>query len=174
VRRHVCVCAPVRKECCEPCDFCLPDRPCRRWPGAPLQTYAVSGRGAAGRVGAFSSPMASKDAGPVFLNTTSHAKGCTRDAAAAIRRPTAPFHSKPRLEAALHPPFRYLNSDTISGFRAPSRARSRVWLEPETPCIECGALLAGVIPDGRGPSHIGPKLRANFFFALHTPVRSGV
>jgi hypothetical protein len=53
-------------------------------------------------------------------------------------------------------------------------APSRVWLEPETPSIQCGALLAGVIPDGRGPSHIGPELRANFCFALHTPVRSGV
>ena len=91
-----------------------------------------------------------------------------------VRCQTAPFHSKPRLEAALHPPFWYLNSDTIFRFRAPSRARSRVWLEPKTPYIGCGALLAGVIPDGRGPSHIGPKLRTNFLFALHTPVRSGV
>ena len=118
------------------------------------------------------STKASRDAGPVFLNTAPHEKA----ALATLRPPsaaqTAPSHSKPRLEAALHPPFRYLNSDTIFRFRAPSRARSRVWLEPETPFLGCGALLAGVIPDGRGPSHIEPKLRANFFFALHTPVTS--
>ena len=59
------------------------------------------------------STKASRDAGPVFLNTTPHEKA----ARATLRPPsaaqTAPFHSKPRLEAALHPPFWYLNSDTI-------------------------------------------------------------
>ena len=172
MRRHVCVRAPVRTGWCVPGDFCLPDRPCRRWPGAPLQPYGEGGCWPRRRISR--STKASRDAGPVFLNTTPHEKA----ARATLRPPsaaqTAPFHSKPRLEAALHPPFWYLNSDTIFRFRAPSRARSRVWLEPKTPYIGCGALLAGVIPDGRGPSHIGPKLRANFFFALHTPVRSGV
>jgi hypothetical protein len=59
------------------------------------------------------STKASRDAGPVFLNTIPHGKA----ALATLRPPsaaqTAPFHSKPRLEAALHPPFWYLNSDTF-------------------------------------------------------------
>ena len=119
------------------------------------------------------STKASRDAGPVFLNTTPHEK-----AALATLRPrplpngSIPFETPARSGST--PPFLVLNSDTISGFRAPSRAPSRVWLEPEPPGMHCGAPLAGVIPDGRGPSHIEPKLRANFLFALHTPVISGV
>ena len=97
-----------------------------------------------------------------------HSRRCGR-----VSCQTAPFHETPARSGST-PPFLVLNSDTISGFRAPSRAPSRVWLEPEPPAMHCGAPLAGVIPDGRGPSHIGPKLRANFFFALHTPVRSGI
>ena len=84
-------------------------------------------------------------------------KGCTRDAAAAIRCPNGSIPFETPARSGSTPPFCYLNSDTIFRFLAPSRARSRVWLEPETPLIECGALLAGVIPDGRGPSHIGPN-----------------
>jgi hypothetical protein len=95
-------------------------------------------------------------------------KGCTRDAAAAVRCPSGSIPFETRLEAALHP---LLVPEFGHYFRVPpqlprsSRATSRVssWLEPEAPLIECGALLAGVIPDGRGPSQIGPKLRANFF-----------
>ena len=51
------------------------------------------------------STKASRDAGPVFLNTTPHEKAAlaTLRLSAAL---TAPFHSKPRLEAALDtPPF---------------------------------------------------------------------
>ena len=171
MRRHVCVRAPVRTGWCVPGDFCLPDRPCRRWPGAPLQPYGEGGCWPRRRISR--STKASRDAGPVFLNTTPHEK-----AALATLRPrplpngSIPFKTPARSGST--PPFLVLNSDTISGFRAPSRAPSRVWLEPEPPGMHCGALLAGVIPDGRGPSHIGPKLRANFFFALHTPVRSGI
>jgi hypothetical protein len=40
--------------------------------GLPCKHMLSRGGGAAGRVGAFSSPMASRDAGPVFLNTTPH------------------------------------------------------------------------------------------------------
>jgi hypothetical protein len=67
----------------------------------------------------------------------------------------------------LGPEFRY-----CFRFRAPSRAPSWVWLEPELPGAECGAPLAGVIPDGRGPSHIGPKWRAIFFLRFTPPAAS--
>ena len=54
---------------------CLIGRAGHRWPGAPFRPMCWLGEwGGAGRAGAFSSTRASRDAGPVFLNTTPHTK----------------------------------------------------------------------------------------------------
>jgi hypothetical protein len=72
----VCVGAPVPTGWCVPCGIGLPDRPCRpplAW-GSLLAMSCLGEWGTAGRAGAFSSTRASRDAGPVFLNTTPHTK----------------------------------------------------------------------------------------------------
>ena len=82
---------------------------------------------------------------------------------------TAAFHSKYRLEAAPHP----FSTSRFYKFQI-LFSGSALLLEAETRALGCVALLAGVIPDGRGPSHVGPKWRPHFLFALRTPVTSGV